>query len=205
MKKKIQIVVLLIVHLTFYAESQTIGIQAGLKLPQNGITYPNVDIHQNVGFEAGISISQKIDGWNSWNGRVALIYSYSAFSVSDNLGASNAGITYHFVENKVKVPILFEWNRRQTPFIPFIQIGIYCSCALGGKLKAYGEETSLRYKTGGDRFDLGPHLGFGLALTSCIQLVAGYEYGLRVKSLALGDQYVLKRNRGGLVSMNVQF
>lgn len=79
MKKKIQIVVLLIVHLTFYAESQTIGIQAGLKLPQNGITYPDVDIHQNVGFEAGISISQKIDGWNSWNGRVALIYSYSAF------------------------------------------------------------------------------------------------------------------------------
>lgn len=205
MRRKILIPVLLIACLPFHAQSQTVGIEAGLKLPQAVVEYSGVDMSRKIGFELGIFLQKEIGNGGDWNSRISLLYSYSGFSLGDNLGGGQAGITYHFVENSAKLPLVFEWHPGHSRCTPFGRIGLYSSYAIRGRLKAYGEDSGLHYQRGGDRFDVGSLLGVGVNLIRAVGLTANYEFGLRKRRLALGDQFVLVRNRAGLISLSIYF
>lgn len=183
--------------------SQGFGVQAGIRVNTSGIEYPGVDIKRKAGFEGGVFYRHPIYT-ESLGIRAAMLYSRQEFSLKSDMG-NNIGITYHFKEDNLKLPLTVEWHPLPVLIKPFLQAGLYTSYSLSGNIKDSDSSNSLKYKKDGDRFDYGAVVGIGAYLTSHIILNVNYEHGFTDRSLVLGDQFVSVKNRGCSVMLNYLF
>jgi len=197
------LIIVLFITVTYTVYSQGFGIQAGVRINASGIDYPGVDIGRKAGFEGGVTYRMPISVL-PLSIRTELLYNNSEFNLKNDLG-NNSGITYHFVENNLKLPLTIEWRPLPGIIKPFIQAGLYTSCSISGSIKENDSSNSLKYKKSGHRFDYGAVVGLGTYLTSHIALNINYEHGFTARELELGDQFVSVKNRGCSVSLNYLF
>lgn len=185
--------------------SQDFGLQAGVRINTSGIEYPGVDIKRKAGFEGGVFYRQSLYV-ESLSIRAAMLYYRQEFSLKSDMG-NNIGITYHFKEDNLKLPLTVEWKPFSLPGMvkPFLQAGLYASYSLSGNIKDSDSSNSLKYKKDGDKFDYGAVVGIGTYLTSHIILNVNYEHAFTDRSLVLGDQFVSVKNRGCSVMLNYLF
>jgi len=200
--KTLFITILLIIG-TGCAFSQSLGVQAGVRLNASEITYPGVDISRKAGFEGGLAFRQPIY-LLPLGVRAALLYSRQEFNLKSDMGNST-GITYHFIEDNLKLPVTLEWRPMGGLIKPFVQGGLYASYCVSGKIKDSDSSTSLKYRKDGNKMDYGVIAGVGAYITSRIALHANYEYSFSKRDLALGDQFVAVRNQGCTVALNYFF
>jgi len=201
MKRFFIIIFFLTVSYTVY--SQGFGVQAGVRINVSGIEYPGVDISRKAGFEGGVTYRHSVSVLPLAI-RTALLYYNSEFNLRNDLG-NNTGITYHFVENNLKLPLTIEWRPLPGIIKPFIQAGLYTSYSFSGSIKDNDSSNSLKYKKDGHKFDYGVVIGIGTYLTSHIALNINYEHGFSDRELILGDQFVSVKNRGCSVALNYIF
>lgn len=200
---KILFITILLSIGTYPVYSQVFGTQSGIRINTSGIEYPGVDINRKAGFEGGVSYRHSVSVL-PLNLRTALLYYNSEFNLKNDLG-NNTGITYHFVENNLKLPLTIEWRPLPGIVKPFIQAGLYTSCSISGSIKESDSSNSLKYKKSGHRFDYGALVGVGTSLTSHIALNINYEHGFTDRELVLGDQFVSVTNRGYSIILNYFF
>jgi len=200
---KILLLTILLLIGTSTVVSQNLGIQAGVRINTSGIGYQGVDISRKTGFEGGVSFRQPIY-IKSLSIKAALLYFRQEFSLKNDMGNST-GITYHFIEDNLKLPITMEWRPVEGLIKPFLQAGLYTSYSVSGKIKDNDSSSSLKYGKEGNKFDYGVIAGIGVYLTSRIALNANYEYSFSERDLSLGDQYVSVRNQGCSVVLNYLF
>lgn len=200
---RILFITILLLTGTYTIYSQEFGLQAGVRINTSGIEYAGVDVKRKLGFDGGAFYRHPV-GVLTLNVRVAMLYFNHEFSLENSLG-NNSGITYHFVENNLKLPLTIEWHPMSWIVKPFLQAGVYTSYCLSGKIKDSDSSTKLKYGKSGHRFDYGAIVGIGVYLTSSIALNANYEYGFADRNLVLGDQFVSVNNRGYSVVINYLF
>ena len=133
--------------------------------------------------------------------RAALLYSNQEFSLRYNTG-NNVGVTFHLIEDNLKLPVILEWCPLPGRVKPFLQGGLYASYSISGKIK---DEGTLKYKGGSHKLDYGVVVGAGVYLTPQIALSANYEYGFADRDLELGTQFVSVKNRGISVALHYLF
>lgn len=197
------LIIVLFITVTYTVYSQGFGIQAGVRINVSDIEYPDVDINRKAGFEGGVSYRHSVSVL-PLSIRTALLYCNSEFNLRNDLG-NNTGITYHFVENNLKLPLTVEWRPLPGIIKPFIQAGFYGACSFSGSIKDSDSSNSLKYKKSGQRFDYGAVVGLGTYLTSNLALNINYEHGFTDRELELGDQFVSVRNRGCSIVLNYLF
>lgn len=200
---KILVVTILLFASTYTVYSQDFGIQAGARINTSGIEYPGVEVNRKVGFEGGVFYRHPINT-ESLSLRVAMLYFMQEFSLESDMGNST-GITYHFREDNLKLPLTVEWYPLAGSVKPFLQAGLYASCSVSGKIKDSDSSSTLKYKKGGNRIDYGALVGLGVYLTPKIALNANYEHGFADRDLTLGDQFVSVKNRGFSVMLQYLF
>ncbi|MDR1504744.1 MAG: PorT family protein [Prevotella sp.] len=187
----------------YTVSSQTIGVQAGIRLNTSTIRYTGVDISRKAGFEGGFSYQNTI-GLPGLSFRVAILYFNQEFSLENDMG-NNIGITYHFMEDNLKLPLVAEWSPFPTKIKPFVQAGLYTSYAISGNIKDSDSGNRIKYEKAGHRIDYGIVIGAGVYLTRHIVLDTRYEYGFSGRNLMLGDQIVYVCNKGYSVSLRYLF
>ncbi|MBB4035319.1 opacity protein-like surface antigen [Dysgonomonas hofstadii] len=200
---KIRLIIILLLASTCNAFSQSFGVQAGIRVNASGIEYPGVDISRKTGFEGGVTFRQPLY-IKSLSIRTGLLYFMQEFSLKNDMGNST-GITYHFSEDNLKIPVTIEWRPAKGLIKPFLHAGLYASCAISGRIKDNDSSNSLKYSGSSNRFDYGAIAGIGVYLTSSIALNANYEYGFSERDLSLGDQFVSVKNRGCSIALNYLF
>lgn len=188
---------------TYTVCSQNIGIQAGIRVNTSSIKYPGVDANRKAGFEGGIFYRHPMS-IESLSLRAAILYFNQEFSLSNDMG-NNTGITYHFAEDNLKLPLTIEWHPFWGRIKLFLQGGLYTSYSISGRIKDSDSNNALKYKQGSHKLDYGVIAGIGIYLTSQIALGANYEYGFANRDLQLGDQFVSVKNRGCSVSLHYLF
>jgi hypothetical protein len=188
---------------TYTAGSQTIGVQAGIRLNTSAIRYAGVDISRKAGFEGGLSYQHPI-GLPGLNFRAAILYFNQEFSLENDMG-NNTGITYHFMEDNLKLPLIVEWTPFPAQIKPFVQAGLYTSYAISGNIKDSDSRNSIIYEKAGHRLDYGIVIGAGVYLTRQIILDVRYEHGFAGRNLMLGDQTVYVCNKGYSASLRYLF
>ncbi|MFV0313372.1 MAG: outer membrane beta-barrel protein [Dysgonomonas sp.] len=188
---------------TYTASSQNIGVQAGIRLNTSTVRYTGVDISRKAGFEGGFSYQHTI-GLPGLSFRVAILYFNQEFSLENDMG-NNTGITYHFMEDNLKLPLIAEWSPFPAQIKPFVQGGIYTSYAISGNIKDSDSGNSLKYEKAGHRLDYGIVIGAGAYLTRYIVLDIKYEHGFAGRNLMLGDQTVYVCNKGYSASLRYLF
>lgn len=200
---KIFLITILFVIGTYTAYSQSFGIQAGVRFNTSSIKYSGVEANRKAGFEGGVFYRHPMN-IESLSLRAAILYFNQEFSLVDDMG-NNTGVTYHFVEDNLKLPLTIEWYPLSNRIKPFIQGGLYTSYSISGKIKDSDSSVTLKYKQGSHKLDYGVTLGVGISLTPQIALGANYEYGFADRNLRLGDQFVSVKNRGFSVSVDYLF
>ncbi|MBF0650064.1 MULTISPECIES: porin family protein [Dysgonomonas] len=187
----------------YTVSSQNIGIQAGIRLNTSTVRYTGVDISRKAGFEGGLSYQHPI-GLPGLSLRAALLYFNQEFSLENDMG-NNIGITYHFMEDNLKLPLIAEWTPFPTKIKPFVQAGLYTSYAISGNIKDSDSGNRIKYEKAGHRIDYGIVIGAGVYLTRHIILDTRYEHGFSGRNLMLGDQIVYVCNKGYSVSLRYLF
>lgn len=200
---KVLFITILLFIGTYTVSSQTFGVQAGIRVNTSGIDYPGVDISRKVGFEGGITYKHGISV-TPLSFRTALLYFNQEFSLENGMG-DNTGITYHFVENNLKLPLTIEWSPLLGRIGPSLRAGVYASCAFSGKIKDSDSSSSLKYREGSHRVDYGAVVGIGFKVISSLNLNVNYEHGFAERDLVLGDQFVSVKNRGCSVVLSYLF
>lgn len=202
MMKRLFITILLIIG-SYTAYSQNFGVQAGPRINMSGIEYSGVDVSRKAGFEGGVFYRHPISVL-PLNIRVALLYSNNEFSLKHGSG-NNMGITYHFKENNLKLPLSIEWIPLPGLIKPFLHAGVYTSYSLSGNIKDSESSSSLEYRKDSHKMNYGVVVGLGVYLTSHIALNASYEHGFVSRDLVLGDQFVSVKDRGCSFTLNYLF
>lgn len=202
MIKRFFIIILLIAS-SYTVYSQSLGVEAGVRINTARIEYPGVNITRKSGFEGGVFYKYPISVL-PLNIRAAVLYSNSAFSLKNDLGNS-IGITYHFEENKLKLPLTVEYKPFSGLIDPFFFAGLYTTYSLSGSIKDSDSSSSLKYRQNSHKFDYGSIVGVGASLTSHLALRAAYEYGFVRRDIILGDQIVSVRERGVSIQLNYLF
>ncbi|MBK5719725.1 PorT family protein [Dysgonomonas sp. Marseille-P4677] len=183
--------------------SQKFGVQVGARINTSGIEYSGVNISRKAGFEGGITYLHSVDAL-PLSFRAAILYFNDGFSLKNDMG-NNTGITYHFEEDHLKLPLTIEWSPFTGAINPFLQAGLYTSYSLSGKIKESDSSSSLKYKKSSDRLDYGAIVGIGVYLTPHLALNARYEHGFMSRDLVLGDQFVSVKGRGYSIGLNYLF
>ena len=199
---KIRLIAILLLIGTCNAFSQSFGVQAGIRMNTSGIKYPGVDVSRKVGFEGGVTFRQPLYV-GSLSIRTGLLYFMQEFSLKYDMGNNN-GISHHFSEDNLKVPVTIEWRPTKGLIKPFLHAGVYASCAISGRIKDNDSGDSL-YSGGSHRIDYGAMAGIGVYFTSRIALNANYEYGFSDRDLVIGEQFVSVKNRGCSIALNYLF
>lgn len=200
---KILFATILLFVSTYTAYSQNFGVQAGVRINTSSIEYPGVDVSRKAGFEGGVFYRHPV-GIESLNIRAGLLYFRQEFSLESDMG-NNIGITYHFKEDNLKLPLTVEWRPLPISIKPFLQAGLYTSYSLSGKIKDSDSSSSLKYEKNGHKLDYGAIVGIGAYLTSHMSLNVNYEHGFSDRNLKLGDQFVSVKNRGCSIVLNYLF
>ncbi len=200
---KIFLITILFVIGTYTAYSQSFGIQAGVRFNTSSIKYSGVEANRKAGFEGGVFYKHPMN-IESLSLRAAILYFNQEFSLGNDMG-NNTGITYHFVEDNLKLPLTIEWHTLSNRIKPFLQGGLYTSYSISGKIKDSDSNNTLKYKQGSHKLDYGVVFGFGVYLAPQIALGANYEYGFANRNLRLGDQFVSVKNRGFSVVVHYLF
>ena len=200
---RIFLITILFVTGIYTAYSQNFGIQAGVRLNTSSIKYSGVEASRKAGFEGGVFYRHPMN-IESLSLRAAILYFNQEFSLGNDMG-NNIGITYHFVEDNLKLPLTIEWYPLSNQIKPFLQGGLYTSYSVSGKIKDSDSNNTLKYKQGSHKLDYGVILGIGVYLTPQIALGADYEYGFANRNLRLGDQFVSVKNRGFSVAVHYVF
>ncbi len=200
---RIFFIIILLFISSYTVCSQDFGIQAGVRFNTSGIKYSGVDAHRKAGFEGGLFYRHPIN-IESLSLRAAILYFNQEFSLGNDMG-NNTGITYHFVEDNLKLPLTIEWYPLSGRIKPFLQGGLYTSYSISGKIKDSDSNNTLKYKQGSHKLDYGIIVGIGIYLTSQIALCTDYEYGFADRDLQLGDQFVSVKNRGCSVALHYLF
>lgn len=200
---KISIITILLFIGTYTLYSQNFGVQAGVRINTSNIKYSGVEISRKAGFEGGLFYRYPLNV-EYLGFRAAILYFNQEFSLENNMG-NNTGITYHFVEDNLKLPLTIEWYPLTGRVKPFLQGGLYTSYSISGKIKGSDSDNTLKYKQGSHRLDYGVVLGVGIYLTPQIALSANYEYGFAGRDLKLGDQFVSVKNRACSVALHYLF
>lgn len=200
---KIALITILLVSGICTAYCQDFGVQAGVRLNTSGITYPGVGINRKAGFEGGLFYRHPA-GMECFSLRAAILYFNQEFSLRDDMG-DNAGISYHFTEDNLKLPLTIEWHACSGRLKPLVTAGLYSSYCLSGRIKDRESDNPLEYGKGSYRADYGLTMGLGVYLTSRVSLNTFYEYGFARRDLLLGDQVVSVRNRGCSINLSYIF
>lgn len=200
---KIFLITILLFISTYAIYSQSFGVQAGVRFNTSNIKYSGVEISRKAGFEGGVFYRHSMN-IESLNFRAAILYFNQEFSLENDMG-NNTGITHHFVQDNLKLPLTIEWYPLSGRIKPFLQGGIYTSYSISGKIKGSDSNITLKYKQGSHKFDYGVIVGIGIYLTPQIALGVNYEYGFADRNLRLGDQFVSVENRGCSVAVHYLF
>jgi len=185
-------------------QAQGFGVQAGVKLNNSKIEYPGVDVDKRLGFEAGVFYEIALPVISSWSVTPALLYSNSGFKLQDDHG-NGTGITYHFTEHSIKLPVMIKKQFGIGPVKPFVKGGLYASYAFSGRVKDSETHHTLKYENDSDKMDYGASLGVGVRLLSRIGLDVNYDLSFAKRSIVLGDQFVSVKNRGSSISLSYLF
>ncbi len=200
---KIFLISFLFIIGTYTSYSQSLGVQAGTRLNLSGIDYPGVEVNRKMGFEGGVFYRYSLR-LLPLSLRASMVYFNSEFSLKNDIG-NNVGITYHFEEHNLKLPLTVEWRPLPGLIKPFLNAGFYASYSLSGKVKDTDSNNSLKYRNNGHRLNYGAIVGIGVFLTPYIALNANYEYGFLQRDLILGDQFVSVKDRGCSVVVSYLF
>lgn len=184
-------------------KAQPLGLHAGITMNTSDINYPGVDVNRKVGFECGVFYQKPIVD-EILDIRLDMLYFNNGFSLKYSI-ENNTGITYHFTEDNLKLPLTIVWKPEIKGIKPILKAGMFSSYAISGKVKDSESDSSLKYKNNSGRIDYGAIVGLGTYISSRIVLNVGYEYGFAKRSLCLGDQYVSVRNRRYLAAINYFF
>lgn len=200
---RIFFITILFILSTYLAYSQNFGIQAGVRFNTSSIKYSDVEISRKAGFEGGVFYQHPMNT-ESLSLRAAILYFNQEFSLVDDMG-NGTGITHHFVEDNLKLPLTIEWHPLSSSIKPFLQGGLYTSYSISGKIKGSDSNSTLKYKQGSHKLDYGVVFGIGIYLTPQVALGANYEYGFANRNLRLGDQFVSVKNRACSVAVHYLF
>lgn len=200
---KIFLISILFIIGTYTCYSQSLGVQAGTRINLSGIDYSGVEVSRKMGFEGGVSYRYSFR-LLPLSLRASMLYFNSEFSLKNDIG-NNVGITYHFEEHNLKLPLTVEWRPLPGLIKPFLNAGFYASYSLSGNVKDTDSDNSLKYRNNGHRLNYGTIVGIGIFLTPGIALNANYEYGFLQRDLILGDQFVSVKDRGCSVVLSYQF
>lgn len=200
---KVLLIAILLVCGICTASSQNFGVQAGVRLNTSSIDYPDVNINRKAGFEGGIFYRRPIF-MEHFGLRASLLYFNQEFSLKNDMGG-NTGITYHFSEDNLKLPLVVEWQAGFGKLKPLVKAGLYSSYCVSGKIKDRESTNSLDYRKSIHRIDYGLTFGFGVCLRSRIALNATYDHGFARRELGLGDRLVSVSSRGCSFCLNYLF
>lgn len=188
---------------TYTSYSQSLGVQAGTRINMSGIDYQGVDVSRKMGFEGGVFYRHSLR-LLPLSLRASMLYFNSEFSLKNDIG-NKVGITYHFEEHNLKLPLTIEWRPLPGIIKPFLNAGIYASYSLSGNVKDTESSSSLKYRGNKHRLNYGTILGVGVFLTPSIALNVSYEQAFSHRDLELGDQFVSVKDRGCSVVLNYLF
>lgn len=184
--------------------AQGFGLQAGIKLNNSDVKCAGIEADTKAGIEIGAFYEIALPVITTWKVNAGLLYSNHRFSLQDDYG-NNTGITYHFSENNIKLPVKIRWQPDLGLIKPFINGGVYSSYMFSGKIKDSDSRESLKYKDSKDKIDYGISIGVGVYLMSHIGLNINYDMGFAERNIMLGEQFVSAKNKECSILLNYRF
>ncbi|MDR2955391.1 MAG: PorT family protein [Prevotella sp.] len=188
------IIIMIIASGNYTCLAQGFGIKAGVHLDNSDIKCSGVEADRKPGFEAGAFYELALPVMTAWKINVGLSYYNNRFKLQDDYGNST-GITYHFSENNLKLPVTIKYQLDYEVIKTFISGGVYSSYMFSGKIKDSESSQSIKYEKSGDKIDYGVSVGIGALLLSHVGLNINYDFGFAERNIVLGDQYVSAKNR----------
>lgn len=193
MKIKLVVITLLLLSMSvFTISAQQLGVRAGVDLNSSNIRFNNIDANLRTGFHVGVisDFDLPLIGWKINTG---LLYSYDGFTLKQSYG-NNTGITYHFNNNNLEIPINLRKEFNLLAVKPFVQGGVYASYLISGRVKDGTSSNKMEFKSSNDRIDVGLNFGVGASVISKLRLVANYNLGFNRKQILLGQDVVSYKN-----------
>lgn len=183
--------------------AQQLGFRGGVNLNNTNVDLNGIDKKSKIGFDLGIMSDFNLP-FHEWTINTGILFSKQRFELKQDYG-NNVGVTYNFITNNIEVPVTVRKEFNLTLVKPFIQIGLYSSYAISGKLKDGETKHSLDFNKNIDRFNAGLTAGIGSYLTKNIYFLINYDHGLRKNKIGFGDENITLKKRKWLLSAGYTF